>query len=161
MTRSFPPRADREAGYSLLEIMIALVILALAAAMVSVAFAGAGSGMRFEESARNLAAGAREAQLRALRTGRDVSLVIDVDQRAFAVSGDPWMRLPADVSLRVTSAGEHFAAQRRPAFVFAPDGGSTGGTIEMSRLDRKATIRIDWLTGETTVIYGGADAAPT
>lgn len=161
MTRIGSPRADREAGYSLLEIMIALVILAFAAAMVSVAFAGAGSGMRFEESARGLAIGAREAQLRALRTGRDVSLVIDVDQRAYAVADSQWIMLPDDISLRVTSAGEHLTAQRRPAFVFAPDGGSTGGTIEMSRPDRKATIMIDWLTGETTVTYGGADAAPT
>lgn len=161
MTGIGAPRTDREAGFSLLEIMIALVILALAAAMVSVAFAGAGSGMRFEETARNLAAGAREAQLRALRTGRDVPLIIDVDQRAYAVAGDQWIRLPDDVSLRVTSAAEHFAAQRRPAFVFAPDGGSSGGTIEMSRPDRIATITIDWLTGETTVTYGGTDAAPT
>lgn len=161
MNRPGPPAADREAGYSLLEIMVALVILALAVTLVSVAFAGASSGMRFEESARGLASSAREAQLRALRTGRDVSLVIDVDQRAYAVAGDQWIAWPDDVSLRVTSAGERFAGQRRPAFVFSPDGGATGGTIEISRADRKATVTIDWLTGETTVNYGGADAAPT
>ncbi len=161
MTCSVAPKADREAGYSLLEIIVALVILALGVTLVSVAFAGASSGMRFDESARSLASSAREAQLRALRSGRDVSLVIDVDQRAYAVAGDNWITLPDDVSLRVTSASERSMAPRRPAFVFAPDGGSTGGMIEISRPDRKATVTIDWLTGEATLIYGGADAPPT
>jgi len=150
-----------EAGFSLLEIMIALAILAIAVTLVSVAYGRSGVGFRFDAAANELALSLREAHARALRSGRDVAVVIDVDMRLYRLQEDPQVQLPEGIALDVISAGEVMASSRRPLISFGPDGGSTGGTIRLSLADRRTTISIDWLTGAVTTASGGGDAPQT
>lgn len=150
-----------EAGFSLLEIMIALAILALAVTLVGAAFGRSSVGLRFDAATRELALNLREAQARALRSGRDVALVIDVDTRLYRLQDDPQVQLPEGITLNVISAGEVMASSRRPVISFAPDGSSTGGAIRLSLEDRSSTISIDWLTGAVTTASGGGDALQT
>ena len=150
-----------EAGFSLLEIMIALAILALSMALVGAAFGRSSVGFRFDSAAQELALNLREAQARALRSGRDVALVIDVDTRLYRLQEDPEVQLPEGIALNVISAGEVMASSRRPVISFAPDGGSTGGAIRLSLEDRSTTISIDWLTGAVTTASGGVNAPQT
>jgi general secretion pathway protein H len=165
MIKPAPDRKDAarrgEAGFSLLEIMIALAILALSVALVGAAFGRSSVGFRFDAAAQELALNLREAQARALRSGRDVALVIDVDTRLYRLQEDPEVQLPEGIALNVISAGEVMASSRRPVISFAPDGGSTGGAIRLSLEDRSMTISIDWLTGAVTTASGGADAPQT
>ncbi len=163
MGMSTSPRKDaigeRQAGFSLLEIIIALAIMALGVALVSTAFMRSNEGLRFDESVRALALDFKNAQTQAMRSGRDVAVVIDVDSRTYSLGGAAEQALPSSAKLRVTSAGEVLAGEGKPAFVFSPDGGSTGGSVELSITDRAATIEIDWLTGNVRVLDGGDDAA--
>jgi general secretion pathway protein H len=165
MDKPAPDRKDAarrgEAGFSLLEIMVALVILALSVALVGAAFSRTSVGFRFDAAAQELALNLREAQARALRSGRDVALVIDVDTRLYRLQEDPEVQLPEGIALNVISAGEVMASSRRPVISFAPDGGSTGGAITLSLEDRSTTISIDWLTGAVTTASGGVDAPQT
>jgi general secretion pathway protein H len=150
-------RSEREAGFSLLEIMISLAILALAVALVGVAFARSSTGFRFDAAAQELTLTLREAHARALRSGRDVAVVIDVDKHAYQLNNETPIDLPGDAAIRVVSAGQAMSAARRPAFSFSPDGGSTGGSIVLSLPDRSATITVDWLTGAIDMTSGGGD----
>lgn len=150
-------RKKAEAGFSLLEIMIALAILAMAVALVGVAFARSSTGFRFDAAAQELTLTLREAQARALRSGRDVAVVIDVDRHTYQLNADREIDLPADAAIRIVSAGQAMASSRRPAFTFSPDGGSTGGTITLSLPDRNATITVDWLTGAVDLTSGGGN----
>ena len=150
-----------EAGFSLLEIMIALAILALAVTLVGAAFGRSSVGFRFDAAAQELALNLREAQARALRSGKDVALVIDVDTRLYRLQDDQQVQLPDGIDLNVISAGEVMASSRRPVISFAPDGGSTGGAITLSLEDRSTTISVDWLTGAVTTTSGGGDAPQT
>lgn len=150
-----------EAGFSLLEIMIALAILALAVTLVGVAFGRSSVGFRFDAAAQELALNLREAQARALRSGKDVALVIDVDTGLYRLQDDPQVQLPEGVGLDVISAGEVMASSRKPVISFSPDGGSTGGAITLSLEDRSTTINVDWLTGAVTTASGGGDAPQT
>lgn len=151
----------KDVGFSLLEIMVALVILALSVTLVGVAFGRSSVGFRFEAAAQELALSLREAKARALRSGKDVALVIDVDTRAYRLQSDQPVQLPPDIDLSVVSAGEVMATTRRPVISFAPDGGSTGGSIRLTLDDRSSTISIDWLTGAITLAAGGGDEADT
>ncbi len=114
---------------------------------------------RFDAAAQELALNLREAQARALRSGRDVALVIDVDTRVYRLQEDPHVQLPEGIALNViVSAGEVMASSRRPVIALPPDGGSTGGAIRLSLEDRSTTISVDWLTGDVTTASGGGDA---
>jgi len=155
------PAGKDEAGFSLLEIMIALAILALAVTLVGAAFGRSSVGFRFDATAQELALNLREAQARALRSGKDVALVIDVDTRLYRLQADPPIQLPEGIGLNVISAGEVMASSRQPVISFAPDGGSTGGTIRLSLEDRNTTISVDWLTGAVTTESGDGDAPQT
>lgn len=149
--------SDRQAGFSLLEIMIALAILALAMTLVGVAFARSSTGFRFDAAAQELTLSLREAHARALRSGRDVALVIDVDKHTYQLHDDRPIDIPQDTAIRIVSASQAMTASRRPAFSFSPDGGSTGGSIVLSTPERSATITVDWLTGAVDMTTGGAD----
>lgn len=155
------PAGHSEAGFSLLELMVALVILALAVTLVGVAFSRSSVGFRFDAAAQELALNLREAQARALRSGKDVALVMDVDTRLYRLQEDPPVQLPETVTLNVVSAGEVMASSRQPVISFAPDGSSTGGSITLTHEDRSTTISIDWLTGAVTTSSGDGDAART
>ena len=163
MTGAGPTQSNsgngREAGFSLLEIMIALAILALATALVGVAFARSSTGFRFDATAQELALTLREAHARALRSGRDVAVVLDVDAHTYQLHADRPIDIPQETAIRVVSAGQAMTSTRRPAFSFSPDGGSTGGSIVLSRPDRSATITVDWLTGAVEMTSGGGDDA--
>jgi general secretion pathway protein H len=156
VTQQQAPNTRREAGFSLLELMIVLAILALATTVAGVAFSRSSVGFRFDAAAQELALNLREAQARALRSGRDVALAIDVDKRIYRLQADPAVQLPSDAQLRVVSAGEAMAGNN-PAIVFSPEGGSTGGAITLTLGDRSAVITIDWLTGAVTLAEGAAD----
>lgn len=159
MERSQPQLGSgRDAGFSLLEIMIALVILALAMGVVGVAFVRSSAGFRFDTATQDLALSLREAQARALRSGREVAVAIDVEGHRYQLAQDTSVALPEGAGVRVISAGEVMGPGRDPIFVFSPDGSSTGGKITLSEQDRSATISVDWLTGSIGVVNGGANA---
>jgi general secretion pathway protein H len=148
----------RDAGFSLLEIMIALVILALAVGVMGVGFARSSAGYRFDAAAQDLALSLREANARALRSGREIAVVIDVDGRHYQLQQDQPVALPDGAGVRVVSGGQVMNATRRPAIIFYPNGGSSGGTITLTEQDRSAAVSVDWLTGAVGITSGGADA---
>ncbi len=160
VTQGQDSKAHRDAGFSLLELMVALAIMALATTVAGVAFSRSSVGFRFDAAAQELALDLREAQARALRSGRDVALAIDVDKRTYRLQADPAVQLPEQADLRVVSAGEAMAGSI-PAIIFSPEGGSTGGAITMTLDDRSAIITIDWLTGAVTLAEGAASEADT
>jgi general secretion pathway protein H len=151
--------ASKDAGFSLLEIMVALAIIALAMTLVGVGFARSSAGFRFDAAAQDLMQTLREAQARALRTGREVAVVIDVDNHSYQLAQDTPVQLPADAGLRVVSAGQAMMESHHPAFAFMPDGGSTGGSVTLTAQGRTAVVAVDWLTGAVGMSKGDASAA--
>lgn len=149
-----------DAGFSLLEIMIALVILALAVGVVGVGFARSSAGFRFDSAMQDLALSLREANARALRSGREIAVAIDVDGRRYQLQEDQPVALPDGAGVRVISGGQVMNAARQPVIIFYPNGGSSGGSITLTEQDRRATVSVDWLTGEVGVASGGADGPP-
>lgn len=154
-----PARPD--AGFSLLEIMIALAILALAMGLVGVGFARSSAGFRFDAATQDLALSLREANARALRSGREIVVVIDVDGRRYQLQQDQPVALPEGAGIRVVSGGQVMNAERQPAIIFYPNGGSSGGAITLTEQDRSATLSVDWLTGAVGITNGGENDAPT
>jgi general secretion pathway protein H len=123
----------REAGFTLIEMVVVIVILAMIAGLVLVRHPWHSTGLDIEATTRALTSALRFARSRAIAQDRDVSVVIT--ENAFVVDGGaPWVLPPGEVLS---------AAQ----IVFMPDGGSSGATIVLAAGGRRIAVSVNWLTG--------------
>lgn len=145
-------RPGRQAGFTLLELMVVLVIGAIAYTVIlGVPFRGP-STADLKAAARTVAAGLRQAQTTAMATRRDATLTLDLDTREFEVSGTPGARsLPRDIELKLHTAQAEAVSQTKGAIRFYPDGSSTGGRITVASGERKYLVDVDWITGRVSI----------
>lgn len=133
-------RHRRQAGFTLLEMLVVLVLLGLATALVAPRLSSGGAAL--DADARTLAAALEDARWTAVRTGRPVLLRLDLES-----PGWDGGRLPGTAALHVTGDAALMAgaaAQVR----FLPDGSASGADIRLSgRRGGERVIRVDWLTG--------------
>ena len=151
MTRASP--RDPRAGFTLIEILVALAIAGLVLAAVPLALSGTLARHRLTGAAERVAASLREAHIRAMTTGRTASFLADVEQRRFALAGDhTWLGLPRNVRLEVTSGAEDIMDPGIARIRFFPDGGSTGGGVVLSAPEGSYSVVVDWFTGRVSVV---------
>lgn len=147
--------AVRHRGFSLLELLLVLVIAAAGYALVVRFSTGGVSGAELKSAARSVAAGLRDARGRAIATQRTATLTIDLERRAFEVSGGGRARtLPERLELKLYTAQSEIVDERRGAIRFYPDGSSTGGRVTLASGERALLVDVDWLTGRVSIRDG-------
>jgi len=147
-------RANR--GFTLLELLLALVILGLLAAAASGAGSSFYSTMEYREAVRELSSAVRKARMQSRVRGEPIDLVIDPDRNRFALTSDPkslnpdeFRALPGDVRIDLVFAAEVSPGDEMGAIRFYPDGGASGGEIRIERPSGAGTLLIvDWLLGD-------------
>jgi general secretion pathway protein H len=147
MSRSPDPasvcsRSHISAGFSLLELMVALTILALAMSVVSIAASRRSPSFEVQRLSGELASRLREARLAAQTTGRTVSVNFDPETRELNLAGEKPLAIPDGVEANLVSA----ASAGPSAIVFFPDGSSSGGVFSLTAGGRTEDIKVDWLT---------------
>jgi len=142
----------RPAGFTLLEVIVALVIGAIAYAIILGVPGRGTSAADLKASARSLASGLRTAQTTAMATRRDALLTVDLESHEFEVPGAlAPHKLPQKVDLKLYTAQSEVTSEKRGSIRFYPDGSSTGGRITVSSGERKYLVDVDWLTGRVTI----------
>jgi general secretion pathway protein H len=140
------PAAPR--GFTLIELLVVLALLALVVALVPPSFERLRESMQYRDTLRRVLGDLRSARQQALAQGRDVRFSIDVPARDFGIEGGARSRLPESVQVRFTVAQIEMTAQQKVSIRFHPQGGSTGGTIELVRASGAGTrVTVDWLSG--------------
>ena len=149
---SHPRRRVSHLGFTILELLVVLVIGAVAYAVIlGVPFRGP-SIADLKAASRTLASGLRQAQSTAMATRRDATLTLDLEAREFEVSGTTGARtLPKDIELKLFTAQNEVASEKKGAIRFYPDGSSTGGRITVASGERKFLVDVDWLTGRVSI----------
>jgi general secretion pathway protein H len=142
----------RQAGFTILEIIMVLVLAAVIySVLLAVPMRGA-SMADLKAAARTLASGLRQAQTMAMVTRQDAVLSLDLDAREFVMPGDTESRrLPDGIDLKLYTAQSEVSSDRKGAIRFYPDGSSTGGRITVSAGERKYLVDVDWLTGRVSI----------
>lgn len=140
-------------GFSLLEMLVVLVVLGLAAATVTLGFSRRGDRMTVSGLASEAASHARAARHKAIETGRDTVLVVDVARRQITSGGARRsLSIPADLDVEVVASLSERAGAGASGIRFFPDGASTGGTIRVGQAGSMHEVRINWFTGRVQVV---------
>lgn len=124
--------------------------MAIAVALVPLAFDRMRDSAQYRSTLRSVATELRTARHRSSTDGIEVGFVADLTARTFGVVGGPLHEVPASIELRATVAAPELS-EGRAVIRFLPDGGATGGSIELIRSSGAGgRLRVDWMTGRVT-----------
>lgn len=153
---SLPGRRVFPKGFTLLELLVVLAIGAILVALVPPAFDRLREISQYRDTVRAVVVDLRQARHLAQAFGQPVLFTINLADRQFGIVGRPFKSIPASLEIKTTvgtaAADAPLAAViGDPTIVFTPEGGSTGGTVELVRKSGDGLrIKVDWLFGQIT-----------
>jgi len=143
------------AAFTLVELLVVLAIAGLMAALLPPLLHGALPNSQVKAAARHLAGGLKTARTRAITSHEETVLVLDVDERSYAVGEQVrQLKLPGEVKLALVTADSELDPLRdsRGGIRFFPDGSSTGGRITLSYRQFEYQVDVNWLTGRVSIL---------
>lgn len=136
-------------GFTLVEIMVVMVIIALVMGMVATSLSSSVSAAEARAATRKLVASLRYTRARAIIDKSEKVFQVNTEERSYQAPGRKQVKLPEGVDVTITTARSEITSEDVAGIRFFPDGGSTGGHIELTVNDREYRVNIAWLTGET------------
>jgi len=130
-------------------VMVVMVIIALIMALVGTSMARSVSSAEARASTRKMVASLRYTRARAIIDKKEQVFQVDIDNRSYQAPGRKQVNLPEGVDVTITTARSEVTSESVAGIRFFPDGGSTGGHIELTVNEREYRINVAWLTGET------------
>ncbi len=149
MTRRRAAPAPGMAGFTVLEMLVALAILTMVMGTGSMLLRRPSPGVQIEASARNLCAALRLTRSRALATNAETTLTIDLATKSFVSPVISETAFPREAEVQFTVADRMRTSRTAGGFLFFPGGGSTGGEVTIQAPGKRIVINVNWLTGET------------
>jgi len=146
-----PPYDRREAGFTLIEVIVTLTILGLSLALI-VGYRppwSAGLGMR--GTAAELAAGLRMARSEAIVSNQPVTFELDLAGHRYQIGKAEPRPLPAHLTIDLLTVAGEQRGKSTGGIRFNPDGSSTGGRISIGDGKRTIAVGVDWLSGRVRV----------
>ena len=151
-------RAPDQAGFTLLEMIVVLVVLALMAGLVLARGPQRSAALELRMAAGEVAQALRGARGRAIATNGPVVFRLDVGAHEYRVDGAPPRALPASLALSMVAIAGEVTDSQIAGISFSPDGSSSGGRVELASGARRVQVGVDWLTGRVRVADGSAEA---
>lgn len=142
-------KRDRARGFTLVEVMVVMVIIALVMGLVATSMTRSISGAEARAASRKLVASLRYTRARAIIDKKEQVFQVDTENRSYLAPGRKLITLPKGVDVTITTARSEFTSESVGGIRFFPDGGSTGGHIELTVNEREYRVNVAWLTGET------------
>ncbi|MDD0811431.1 GspH/FimT family pseudopilin [Curvibacter sp. RS43] len=140
-------RAQR--GFTLIELLVVFSIAALLVGVVPFAFSRMQESAQYRDVLRNMMSDLRLARQQARVQGREVRFRLDLTGRRFGIDGQSTRDIPEPLQVRATVAGIEMSANQVAAIRFMPEGGATGGSVDVFRPSGQGTrVRVDWLSGQ-------------
>lgn len=151
-TSATNPKRPLQRGFTLLELLVVFAIGAMLVALVPPAFDRLRDGSQYRDTVRAMVAELKRARQQAMAYGQAVAFQVHLSNRQFGIRGQTVKDIPAALEIRTTVGRDESVDNTQQAVItFTPEGGSTGGTIELVRASGSGTrIRVDWLLGQIT-----------
>lgn len=136
-------------GFTLIEIMVVMVLIALIMGFVATSMSRSISSAEARAASRNLVASLRYTRARAIIDKQETVFQVNTEERSYQAPGRKLVTLPEGVDVTITTARSEVTSESVSGIRFFPDGGSTGGHIELTVNDREYRVNVAWLTGES------------
>lgn len=145
--RRRPAAGLRARGFTLIELVVALAIAALVVALVPPSMEKLRDGMRYRDTVRTIVTELRAARQRALSDGVETRFIVDLADRRYGLDPAALRPLPEPLQMRVVVAGIEWSERQVGAIRFLPQGGATGGSVDVLRPGVGGVrITVDWLS---------------
>jgi general secretion pathway protein H len=138
-------------GFTLFELLVVLAILGIVVALGAPALHRMVPGVELKSSAQTVATALREARGLAIASNAEVTLVVDLDDRALRIGDGPSVRLASSFDITLLTATRELIDAGTGQIRFYPDGTSTGGRITLTQGDSRYHVVVDWLTGRVAL----------
>ena len=149
MSVSRTMKNGRARGFTLVEIMVVMVIIALVLGLVGTSMSRSVSSAEARAASRNLVASLRYTRARAIIDKQETVFQVNTEERSYQAPGRKLVTLPEGVDVTITTARSEVTSEAVYGIRFFPDGGSTGGHIELTVNKREYRVNVAWLTGES------------
>ena len=138
-------------GFTLIELLVVIAIAALVIALTPVAYVKVKESTQYSAALRTVMGDLRLARQTAASQGISTSFFVDLAAGRYGVLGYSAHDLPDSLQIKTTVGNGQLKPGREARISFLPDGGATGGSIEIVRANGEgARLRVDWLTGLVT-----------
>jgi general secretion pathway protein H len=138
---------SRLKGFTLIELMAVILLLAIALTAVTFSFSKSLRSARVSAASRDLVAALRYTRGQAIVKGKQEVLLLNLDNNSYTAPGKSPVKLPDDMTLRLTTAEQEVHGNSGGIRFFA-DGSSTGGHISVLQEHREWRVNVAWLTGD-------------
>jgi len=138
-------------GFTLVELMVVMVIIALVMGFVATSMVRSVSAAESRAASRKLVSSIRYTRTRAIVDKAEQVFLVDIEKRSYQAPGRKLVVLPEGVDVTITTARSEVTSEAVSGIRFFPDGGSTGGHIELTVKDREYRVNVAWLTGEASL----------
>ncbi|CAL1241200.1 GspH/FimT family protein [Candidatus Methylocalor cossyra] len=150
--RFAPSVAGWSGGFTLLEMLLALVLAALLTALAVPTFTPLLARAQLYSATRDVASALRHTRGQALLQGREAEFELDLERHRYRVSGrHQSYRLPESIRLGLYTALSETVDEGAGRIRFFPDGSATGGRVTLEGGGRKRAVDVNWLTGEVRI----------
>ncbi len=160
-------RTTTQAGFTLLELLVVLVLATLMLSVVMPRFAAVLPGVELKSTTQKTASLLRYARSQAMAESRLIEFGLDREAHAVRLSHRAELvPLPEDIELTLSDEGSlalgneilvpltEGEAASGPSIRFYPDGSSSGGRLLLRGDSGQYEILIDWLTGKVSIDDG-------
>jgi general secretion pathway protein H len=141
---------QREAGFTLIEMIVVLAVLSLVIGIVAGRGVPVSPTTHARGAIRQISGALREARSEAVMSNRSIFFNLDTVNRRFWCGDHPAVSLSGDLSVALLTASDQTAGAVG-RIRFDPDGGSTGGRVAIAGGDRTWWVGVDWLTGRVSI----------
>ena len=138
---------DKEAGFTLLELIIVIILSLLVLGIVMVYFANLLSTVKLQATVRDFSTTLRQARTLAKLNGAAQGVTINLDTREYGLDGREMKKIPQKISLKIIdpSAGDIQSGQYH--LTFEPNWGNPSLLFQFADRKKVISLSLDPLSG--------------
>ncbi|MBF0384007.1 MAG: GspH/FimT family pseudopilin [Magnetococcales bacterium] len=140
-------------GFTMLEMLVTLAIMGMLALLAPPILSAALPSLRLEKVTQHSAVFLRQARNLAITENRETAVTINTREKWYRLGQDGKQEpISPEVSVELQLANKSEQVDDDSGMIrFFPEGGSTGGKIELKLDDISNFVIVDWLTGRVKI----------